>query len=181
MTEAQPREDYDRLPQRSYRQLEATDAMPRALRECVHEFGYELVTCLVQNGITRPTAIRNIINTIWMGARSPHNRQGLRTNHSRVLENLDWVLSQHPGPISAALLVRLLALNNMAIIPLIPNEIMIAASMATVTASDDVRFRGTKHEKHKRRLTAAIQAAVAHLWPHLLEPKTAAAKRGATS
>lgn len=156
----------DRLPQRVYRALDAVDNMPGPLRACVHEFGFEIVSVLTGCGIKDPQKIRNIVQTIWMGARQPHQRQGLRKEGSPVLDNLDWVLSQGPERMTAKQLVRLLAMNAMVIVPVEPSTVMVEASMRALDSEGLV----SKPIKHKVRLRAAIAASTRRLWPHLLEP-----------
>lgn len=144
------------LPQRALRALDATDNMTPELRACVHEFGYAIVYACINAGVKRPNAMRALVKEIWDGARQPmQTRQRAGT--------LDWLLLQVGAGISAATLMRVLANADLAIVPLQPREEMIAASMAEVS---DFTLRVTKHEKHRRRLRAAIVAGMTALRPN---------------
>jgi hypothetical protein len=152
---------------RTIRNLDALEQMPRALRECVHEFGSPIVNGLMQCGVIDPARIRLIVHTCWMGARQPNQRIGgtknLR-NQSPVVDQLDWLLIQSGCGVSAATLLRVLWMNGMVIVPYQPSPSMIEASMATVSTFDQAV---TKHEKHRQRLRAAIEAGARRLWPSL--------------
>jgi hypothetical protein len=148
------------LSERRLRQLDETDGMSPELRQCVHEYGYPIVNCLLNLGVRKPSHIRQIVMECWAGARQPMQRN--RGGGQR--ETLDWLLIQQGAQISAATLIRVLADNHMVIVPVEPTPRMIEASKATVSGGGQVM---TKSEKHRRRLRAAIAAAREHLWPEL--------------
>jgi hypothetical protein len=161
------------LAGRTLRALEVTDAMPAELRACVHELGWAIVREFLGCGIKDPQRIRRLTHAAWAGARSVGDRtgrKGHKGHRSPILDRLDWFLIQNASPIGAETLVRLLWLSNTAIFPVSPSEAMIEASMDAVSPADGLM---SKHEKHKRRLLAALRAQVHMTWPHLFADKAA--------
>lgn len=142
--------------QRSARDLELTDAMSPKLRQCVHEFGFEIVRHCTMLGISDPKTITNLVREIWEGARQPRQR-------ASVDSKVDWVLLQAGSAVTAATLVRVLYQNGFIIVPAEPPTMMVDASMDAVNHMGVV----SKTEKHRRRLKAAHRAAIKHFWPHL--------------
>jgi hypothetical protein len=134
---------------RFYQQMETVDAMPSALRGCVHEFGLPIVQACLDAGIKAPGRIRQLVHIIWEGARSSHQRR------PEAADTLDWLLMQSEGRLSSATLLQLLARQNLQILPHHPTARMIDASLATVA---DHTIRCTKREKHQLRLIAALAA-----------------------
>lgn len=126
--------------------LASVDAMPHALRECVHEFGLPIVRTLVKFGINDPRHIREIVREIWLGPRQEGQRTG-------ALTTLDVLMAR--GPVSSKMLLRFLADNHLAIVSMVPTRAMLDASIAEVSGGN---VRCTREEKHKRRLEAAIRA-----------------------
>lgn len=161
--------DWINLPERTYRALAETDAMPASLRACVHEYGFPIVSVLRQAGITNPNQIRSVVHTIWCGARSITATQrpghGGRAQPSAVLAHLDWLLLQNEAHITATTLIRVLASSRMVIVPLEPNHIMVDASIAATGQMGLV----SKEEKHRGRLRAALKAGAERLWPGLFD------------
>lgn len=143
-------EDFHTLSAKRHSTLDRIDAMPAGLRECVHEFGFAIVNALVTNGVTKPSAIRQIVATIWAGARQECQRTDARNT-------IDWLLSQSGTGVSSKTLYRLLAQNNMAIVTVEPTRAMLNASLAEVSGHT---VKCTKEEKHRRRLRAALRAAM---------------------
>ena len=140
------------------------DRMPGPLRECVHEFGFAIVHQCRELGVKDPRHIRQLVNVIWQGARSPQDRVHQRNGAgSAVLNHLDWLLIQCEAGITAATLVRILAMHNMVIVPREPSPTMVDASCEAVQHMGLV----SKKEKHKGRLKAAIEASSRRLWPSL--------------
>jgi hypothetical protein len=154
------------LSDKALRALDLTDGMTGQLRACVHEFGSQIVSSLVQEGITRADKIRRIVHCCWMGAREPHQRHGLRMRGSPVADQLDWLLEQQGAKITAATLLRVLASHNMVILPREPGLNMVEASMETVSGHDATM---TKYQKHLLRLRAAIDTAARKMWPQIYE------------
>lgn len=143
-------ESYHTLSAKRYAALDRMDEMPRELRECVHEFGFGIVQMLLDNGVRNPAAIRQIVTAIWGGARQECQRVGARNT-------IDWLLSQSGTGVSAKTFYRLLAANNMAIVASEPTRAMLNASLAEVSGYN---IKCTKEEKHRRRLRAALRAAM---------------------
>lgn len=143
-------ESFHTLSTKRLETLQRIDVMPSELKECVHEFGFAIVQTLVSNGVRNPSAIRQIVTTIWGGARSDCQRTDVRNT-------IDWLLSQSGTGVSSKAFYRLLALNNMAIIGAEPTRAMLNASLSEVS---DHTVRCTKEEKHRRRLRASIRAAM---------------------
>ena len=154
------------ISERSERAFSHIDNMPPALRECVHEYGYAIVSACLTAGVTRPSLIHNLVREIWAGARQPAQKQKGKAQRASVQDILDWVLIQANSEISAKTLVRLLWANNMAIVAREPTPWAIEASIATISNFD---VRVTKREKHRRRLVAAILAESKNLWPYIFE------------
>lgn len=135
------------------RSFAVTDNMPPGLRQCVHEYGFAIVTACLDAGIRNPATIHQLVREIWEGARQPRQRRS-RGN------TIDWLLIQAKAEITAAELSRVLLNNSLAIVPLDPTRAMIDASMVEVSGFD---VRCTKSEKHRRRLAAAIKEGSRHL------------------
>lgn len=133
---------------RRAKSCDLVDNLSPGLRECVHEFGFAIVTACMTQGVKTPHGIRHLVNAIWAGARQPEQRSG-------AAQTLDWMLIQAGAGISAATLRRVLAGYSLHIVPDSPTREMLAASMAEVSAFSE---RMTKEEKHRRRLRAAIRA-----------------------
>lgn len=131
--------------------MERTDAMTKAQRELVHEFGLPIVSVCLKHGVERAAAIREIVREIWSGARQEGQRCDARGT-------LDWLLMQSGSNVSAKTLCRILADNNLFIVSAEPSRAMLTASMAEVSGHN---VRCTREEKHRRRLRAAIRAAAA--------------------
>lgn len=144
--------------ERSERALAVVDSMSPELRACVHEFGYAIVRACLDAKVTEPRHIRQLVCVIWEGARQPAQRR-------ERLGVLDWLLLQAGAQISAATLLRVLDANNMAIVPLLPSQTMVEASLAELA---DHSERVTKWCKHQRRIIAAVKAGAVHLRPQLL-------------
>lgn len=149
--------------EQSIRALAVTDNMPAALRECVHEYGYAIVQACLDAKVTEPRRIHQLVREIWAGARQPAQRR-------EPLGTLDWILVQARAEINAAGLMRVLAHDHYAILPLCPCAPMIDASVAEVSGFN---IRCTKREKHRRRLEAALKAGAAYLRPELLDERRA--------
>lgn len=145
---------------RSQRALDATDAMPPGLRECVHEYGYAIVYACRKAGVSKPSAIHELVREIWDGARQPRQKR-------ERLGTLDWLLLQSGAEVNAAGLIRMLANNNLVIINRQPTLAMIGASMKEVA---NFNLRVTKKEKHRRRLLAAIEAGAEEMLPQINRP-----------
>lgn len=142
--------------------LRQTDMMPGPLRECVHEFGFAIVDQCRMFGIKEPARIRQLVRTVWDGARSPVDRPH-STGGSHTLGHLDWLLIQAGAQLTAPQLIRLLWDHGMAVIPKEPSELMVQASI------DETGKMGlvSKKDKHRLRLRAAIRAAAVKLYPVL--------------
>lgn len=149
------------------RALEQTDAMPPALRQCVHEFGFPIVAAFVQAGVINPKTIRHLVREIWNGPRSSFQNTTIGSSAPGMQKGLDWLLLQAGAQITAAALVRFLwDRGQLVIVPVNINDTHPAtqASMETVSNHDQ---RMTKARKHSLRLTAGIKAAALSLWPVL--------------
>jgi hypothetical protein len=133
---------------RRERSFQVVDGMTRGLRECVHEFGLPIVDACLAQGVRDPAAIRELVRAVWEGARHTGQRRP-------PLGSLDWLLVQAGANISAATLDRVLRDNSYCIAPMNPTAAMINASMRVCSTFSE---RVTKHEKHRRRLHAALAA-----------------------
>ena len=51
-----------RIKRDAEKRMRTIDSWPPELRECVHEFGYEVVQQFVMNGVTQAKRIRHLIN-----------------------------------------------------------------------------------------------------------------------
>jgi len=134
-----------------HRALEATDNLPVELRSLVHEYGLPIVSTCVKHGVNSPAKIRELVREIWAGARQ--TAQGGADAYGTI----DWLLMQAGANISAKKLRRFLADNNLVICSSEPTRLMLDASMSEL-ANHSVRC--TKEEKHRRRLRAALRAAM---------------------
>lgn len=102
------------------------DNMPDDWRALVHEYGLCVVNALRESGIVKARNAKHIVETV-LDELSPTRGSSSRQG------------AAHSG--------------RLVTIPCEPTESMIAASLATVSTFDE---KITKHEKHKRRLQAAI-------------------------
>lgn len=162
--------DIYNLSKRRAGALAKTDAMPLALRECVHEYGYAIVNACINNGVTDPKRIHILVKEIWAGARQPAQERLVHAQGaSPILKQIDWLLLQSEAKISAKTLVRTLYENNLVLVPLEPNPAAIAASMETVSGFN---VRVTKATKHRMRLRAAVRASTRSMWGFLFDGMT---------
>ena len=63
------------------RRMDTIDAMPHDLRECVYDYGLNVVTTFVQSGIREPRIIRHIVETVlneFSPTRGVTSAQGIR-------------------------------------------------------------------------------------------------------
>jgi hypothetical protein len=128
--------------------LDAVDRMPSGLRQCVHDFGLPIVSVLTKFGIRDPRHVREIVREVWAGPRQMGQRGG-------TMATVDFALSR--GGINLPMLRRMLAENNIVIVSCEPTREMLDASMAEVSGFN---CRVTREEKHRRRLRAALRAAI---------------------
>lgn len=128
--------------------LEETDNLSPDLRRCVHDFGLPIITVLKKFGITDPRHIREIVREVWAGPRQDGQSGG-------TMGSVDFALSR--GGTSVSMLRRMLAENNMVIVSCEPTRAMLDASMAEVSGHN---IKCTREEKHRRRLRAALRAAI---------------------
>lgn len=142
------------------KQLTRVDDMAPDLRECVHEFGLAIVAACLAAGVSRPRTIRQLVKEVWAGA-----RQSSQTSDARG--TLDWLLIQAGAQISAKTLYRVLAENNLVIVSAEPTRPMLNASLAEVSG---FTVRCTKEEKHRRRLRAALRAAMTDMLKKGVKP-----------
>lgn len=146
------------------RSLDTTDGWPPGLRQCVHEYGYAIVQSFVQNGVTDPARIRELVTQCWNGARSAIDRPRSRSGSQRaVLNQLDWLLVQAGSTVTAATLLRVLRQSGLVVLPLSPSDAMVDASIDAVGGMGLV----SKREKHRGRLRAALRAGAEQMWPQL--------------
>ncbi len=138
----------DRIGRRRREALTKTDALPKEIKQVVHDFGLPIVDVLWKHGIKRAVVMREIINTIMLGPRQEGQRNG-------VMSSLDVILAQ--GPINSSALTRLLNENSMTICTVEPTRKMLDASLSEVSGFN---MRVTKEEKHRLRLRAALRASM---------------------
>jgi hypothetical protein len=148
------------LTDRALAGLNRVDEMPPQLRACVHEFGLEIVSAFVQIGITEPRHIRHLVNVCWLGPRTTAQKT------AGIESLINWLLVSSGSSMTAKTLVQALWRSQMVIVPVMLSENAIQASMNEVRFSDP---KFTKHEKHRKRLLAAVRTAALHVWPHLKE------------
>lgn len=112
--------------------MEKIDALPKEVRELIHEFGFTVVTAFLDQKIVKANIIRHLIEQVQRGSVD-------------VGTGIGGVGATQNG-------------RNMVVIPKEPTPDMIHASMATVSNHDMVV---DKYEKHKLRLRAAINVGIA--------------------
>jgi hypothetical protein len=83
LNEARDREEFNALlTAKRVRRMDRIDSMPPGLRECVHEFGLNVVDACLSYGVTKPERIRHLVNTILnelSPTRGTFSQQGVRT------------------------------------------------------------------------------------------------------
>lgn len=131
------------------RALEAVDAMPPALRRCVHEFGYPAVAVCLQMGVNDPARIGQLVSTILAGARSVAQK-------SDPGQLMQWLELQTDGTVPPVTTRALCLRSGWLFMPGCASRGMIEASMNEVSGGNE---RMTKREKHRRRLNAALLVA----------------------
>lgn len=154
---------FEGISQKTLRSLDDVDRMSPELRKCVHEFGYEVVSSIIQAGVTNPNKIRNIIHSCLLGPRNSYNRSGKGSSYSPLLRSIDALLVNSGSNLTAEGLLRFLSLNHMVIVPREPSPAMIDASIEAIRHMGRV----SKRDKHRIRLKMAIDACVKKLWPEL--------------
>lgn len=112
------------------KRMERVDSLPEDWRELVHEYGYCIVDALRSVGIAKSKHGRHIVETV-LNELSP-TRGGF--------SNQGATKSRH---------------DQLVFVSREPTEVMIRASMETISGFD---VAVTKHEKHRLRLRAAIAA-----------------------
>jgi len=146
------------------------DNMPEPLRQCVYDYGLPIVSAFMNQGITKPSSIHEIVREVWNGTRSLYQKKiGYNNIGSEIENKLDWLLIQNGANITARQLIRILYQNQWVILPACPSRAMLDASMSVITGHTVVC---TKEQKHKSRLTAAIMAAAKETWPFLYSRKS---------
>ena len=58
------------------------DAQPAPIRQCVHDYGYHIVSTFMEYGIKDASAIRKIVETVldeFSPTRGSYSKQGIRT------------------------------------------------------------------------------------------------------
>jgi len=119
-------EHHDKIKARMAR----IDALPKDIRELIHEFGLTVVQAFLDQKVTKAYAIRHLIEQVQRGSNEPGTGVG------------------GVGMVSG---------RAMCVVPIEPTPAMIAASMATVANHD---MAVSKEEKHRLRLRAAIKAGM---------------------
>jgi|GEM_PF-3071666 len=137
-----------KLGQKRLAELDEVDRLPSEIRKVVFEFGLPVVRSMLKFGIKSPRHMREIIREVWLGGRQSGQSSG-------AFNTLDVLLAR--GPVSSKALIRLLADNNMAIVSCEPTKAMIEASLQEVSGGNVIVG---KEEKHRRRLRAAMRAAM---------------------
>lgn len=138
--------------------------MSPGLRECVNEFGPQIVNEITQAGVSSPQKIRTIVKACWLGARQFGQRTKPADGGSPVAAQVDWLLIQSGSSLSATTLARVLWENGMVIMPRMNHQgVMVDASMSAI----DGMGRLDKRQKHAARLEAAIEAGARKYWPSL--------------
>ena len=112
--------------------MEKIDALPPDWRALVHEYGWTIVDALQGCGVKKANQGRHVIEVVL------NETSAFRGGFSSQGER------SRPD-------------NHLVLIPREPTQGMIEASTATVA---DFDMKITKHEKHRLRLKAALDAAV---------------------
>lgn len=157
--------------------LAVVDALPVEHRLVVHEFGYAIYKSLIQAGVTEPRRMRELVHSIWCGARGSTRRgkpQGFAG--SGTVAQLDWLLIESGSEVSAVTLIRILRNSGLLIVPMEPSPPMVEASMQVVSGGNVVV---SKQRKHAMRLRAAMDAALEHYWPFLAATEYCGSERRA--
>jgi len=61
--------------------MATVDVMPSGIRDCVHEYGLNVVTALLQCGVKKPNQIRHVVETVlneFSPTRGATSTQGAR-------------------------------------------------------------------------------------------------------
>lgn len=114
--------------------MERIDALPKGIRELIHEHGLTIVQAFLDHKITNPNAIQHLIDRVRNGSIDPGTGEGSK----------GWVQAG----------------RTMCMVPTEPSPAMIEASMAEVSGGNVVV---TKYEKHRLRLRAAIRVGTSRV------------------
>lgn len=125
--------------ERVRKRMATVDAMPPDLRACVHDFGLTIVTAMLQAGVTNHRHIRHLVDTVRIGSIEIGNRQ--ETDEMR----------QEVGRRYA----RYLRNRGFLVVPELPSETMIRASIDALHDEGIADFRVNRHRKHAIRLVNA--------------------------
>jgi hypothetical protein len=139
---------------------DVVDRLPAELRSCVHDFGYSVVHAFVTAGVTKPTMIRHLIHSVYLGAREAGNRRPAVAAGKGVLGIMDDVLSAHGAPSIARPIVVTLRRDGMTILQVEPTQDMVAASCAALSNRGTITYE----QKHRLRLRAALRCGDKARW-----------------
>jgi hypothetical protein len=144
------------------RRMATIDAMPKELRALVHEHGLTVIQAFVDSGLTKPKAINHIIDTIHRGSTEIGLRESniIYKNNPFAESILDEILNALRAPPIAVQIINYLLRRGKVITPTEPTEKMIQASMDAVKPVSEGGELLNKRNKHKRRLRAALKAAI---------------------
>lgn len=122
------------------RRMAYVDSLPPEVRECVHEFGVDIVRAFLDHGVTRPKSIRHLVKTILfeMTGSQPTNYTDKAQMDRRAAV---W-----------------LAGGGYLVVPKIPTRDMVDAS---ISALDDAGIAHTGVERRKKHAVRLIHANVA--------------------
>lgn len=122
------------LCERASKRMDRVDAFPPDIRAVIYEHGLEIVQEFWNHGVRKAKSIKHLIDTA--------QGNDFSTGQARFALNRSPKRASNPFN------------KPMVSVPLEPTGEMIAASMAEVSTFSE---RITKHEKHRRRLRAALQ------------------------
>lgn len=111
------------------------DALPKEIRELIHEHGLTVVQAFLDQGVTKAAGIRHLIQQVRTGSLEPGIGGG---------SGKGWVQSG----------------RTMCVVPREPTPAMIDASMAEVSNHN---VTVDKYEKHRLRLRAAIRIGMSRV------------------
>lgn len=76
-----PEEHQEFVDGKRRRRMESIDRLPPQTRELVHDLGFYIVDQFLQNGVTKPKAIRHLVNVVldeFSPTRGSFSQQGVR-------------------------------------------------------------------------------------------------------
>ncbi len=133
------------IVERAQKRMDRVDAFPVDVRAVIYENGLEIVQEFWNHGVRKAKSIQHLIDTV-RGTDLPNGQARFKINKGPNT-------ARNPAEWKSGDMVGL----HLVVVSVEPTKKMIDASLAEVSGFTE---RMTKSEKHRRRLRAALHAAI---------------------